>query len=112
MYGALAAFLTPSGSHEQDVLLAVVLLTIAAPLAWYAVSAAFSVTHPSDPLMLRVIISNGALLVLCFSGSLASGPRPYGLVPVLVAGVALVIIAEAIRLARTRLSADARPARS
>ena len=61
MYGALSAFLTPSGSHEHDVLLAVVLLAIAAPVAWYAGSAAVSGARPSDPLMLRVIIPNGAL---------------------------------------------------
>jgi len=111
-YGALLAFLTPSGSHEHDVLLAVVLLAIAAPLAWHAASAAFSDARPSDPLTLRLIIPNGALLVLCFNGSLESGPRPYGLLPALVAGVALVTIAEAIRQARTRLSAHTRPARS
>lgn len=112
MYGALAAFLTPSGSHEHDVVLAIALLVIAAPLAWYSASAAFSVNHQSDPLTLRLIIPNGALLALCLNGSLESGPRPYGLMPALVAGFALVTIAEAIWQARTRLSADTRPARS
>ncbi len=104
MYGALSAFLTATPSQEHEVLLAVVLLVIAAPLAWVCGERAFSVARPSDPLMLRVIVPNLALLVLCFNGSLESGPRSHGLLPALVAFAALALIVGALRMVRTRLA--------
>lgn len=102
LYGALGAFLTPTGSHEHDVLLALVLLGIAAPLAWHAARQSPRAASPSDPLTLRVTLPNVVLLVLCFSGALDSGLRSNDLLPALVASIALTVIGVATHCNRGR----------
>lgn len=112
LYAAMLAFITPTGAHQHNPLLAVVLLGIAVPLAWYAVNTALNLVGLPDPLRLRVIIPNCALLGLCLNGSLISGSQSHALLPALVAAVALVIVAGTIWLMRSRLSGGSRPVRS
>ena len=112
LYLAMLVFLTPSGTQEHNPLLAFVLLAIAVPFAWYAADVAFGLASVADPIRLRVIVPNTALLLLCLNGSLNSGPRPNSLLPALVAGAALVVIAGTIRMARTQRSGATRAVRS
>lgn len=106
--GALVAFLTPSERSEHNAVLTVVLLGIAVPLVWHATSAILSGAPQSDPLMLRIIVPNAVLLLMCLGGALRSGTDAYGPWPALVAVVASAIIAAALRSTRHRLPAGAR----
>lgn len=106
-FGALVAFLTPTERSEHNVVLSVALLGIATPLVWHSASAVFNGTSQADPLLLRVIIPNAVVLLMCSGGLLQSGTDAYGPWPALVAAVAVTIIAVAIRLTRHRLPADA-----
>jgi hypothetical protein len=107
-YCALAAFLTPTSRHEYDPLLAVVLLALAAPLAWRSVSAFFTRARRSDQLALRVILPNAVVFLWCLEGSFGLPLQAGSLVQGVVALGALVMIVGSIRLIRTRAALPAR----
>ena len=104
-YGAIVAFLTPSVRSEHNVVLSVALLCVSASLAWHAGSKRAS---QADPLLLRVIVPNVVLLMMCFGGVLGSRATGDGLWPALVAVLAVTVIVAAIRLTHRQVRAVAR----
>lgn len=104
-FGAIVAFLTPSVRSEHNVVLSVALLCVSASLAWHAGSKRAS---QADPLLLRVIVPNVVLLMMCFGGVLGSRATGDGLWPALVAVLAVTVIVAAIRLTHRQVRAVAR----
>lgn len=102
-YGAVMAFITPSERSEHNVVLSLALLSIAAPLAWHAAGAVWKRASQADPLLLRVIIPNVVLLMMCVGGVLGSTADGYGPWPALIAVLAVTFIIAAIRLTRRQV---------
>lgn len=105
-YAATVAFFTPTGSSEHSLVLAVALLCLAAPLAWYAASTLLNRRVRANVHLGRVVLPNAVLLTMCFS--VLQSKDGYGTVSALVAVLAAAVIVAALRLTdpRTRSTVD------
>lgn len=107
-YAAFVALLTPTGSSENDVVSMLAFCGLALPLAWHVADGAMSSSSRSDPLVLRVLIPNLALLLMCLTGALLGGGSTNNLLVAVTACAALAMTAGAVLVSHARL--DAHPA--